>query len=208
MNPGEIETALRTAFIQCEQAFSPLSDRQKEILLKVVIEQLIEPQDGDDNPLDDLTSEQRQLLLQFIKEQERQNSDWKIVLLNDWLNNRNSGSVQFIRKEYGFIWLSRIQPIHIETYQQQSDRETLNLNDRIEVCNALWEWVQQEDPSSYEWFPCTVIGISEVVGGESPYTSCTVLFENGLQLEIQGIYEWNRQNWRFPESYSDSSRNE
>jgi hypothetical protein len=199
MNPAEIETALRTAFIQCEQAYSPLSDRQKEILLKVVIEQLIEPQDGDDNPLDDLTSQQRQLLLQFIKEQERLDSDWKIALLNDWLNNRNSGSVQFIRKEYGFIWLSRIQPIHIEAYQQQGDRE-LNLGLRIEVCNALWEWVQKEDPTSYEWFPCTVINILEVVGGELPYTSCIVRFENGLELEIQGIYEWNRQYWRFPKN--------
>jgi hypothetical protein len=197
MNPAEIETALRAAFIQCEQSFYPLSDRQKEILLKVVIEQLIKPQDGENNPLDDLTSEQRQLLFQFIREQERQDSDWKIALLNDWLNNQNSGSVQF--KEYGFIWLSRIEPIHLEAYQQQGDRD-LNLDDRIEVCNALWEWIQQEDPSSYEWFPCKVMGISQVVGDELSYTSCIVRFGNGLELEIQGIYEWNRQNWRFPEN--------
>lgn len=197
MNQAEIEAALKAAFIQCEQAFSPLTDRQKEILLKIVIEQLIAPSNTDDNPLDELTSEQRQKLLAFIKDREQENLDWKIILLNDWLNNQDSGAVQFIRNEYGFGWLNRVQTIHLAKYQQYSD-EILKVGDRIEVANLLWEWVQLEDPSSCEWFPCSVINLSEVSDRESNYTNCIVRFENGLEFEIQGIYEWNRQNWRFP----------
>jgi hypothetical protein len=197
MNQAEIEAALKAAFGQCEQAFLPLTDRQKEILLNVVVEALTTQPSIEDNPLDELTLEHRQVLLAFIEDQQRQNLDWKITLLNDWLNNRESGTVQFIRNNYGFAWLSRVQPIHLAKYQQQLTNETLKIGDRIEVSNRLWEWVQQDDDSSYEWFACEVIGISEFADGESIYTSCLIRFENGLEFEIQGFYEWNRQNWRF-----------
>ncbi|NJK50554.1 hypothetical protein HC931_22700 [Candidatus Gracilibacteria bacterium] len=200
MNQAEIEEALKAAFGQCEQAFLPLTDRQKEILLKVVIEKLTTQPSIENNPLDELTLEHRQVLLAFIENQERQSLDWKITLLNDWLNNRESGAVQFIRNNYGFGWLSRVQPIHLAKYQQQLTNEKLKIGDRIEVSNRLWEWVQQDDDSSYEWFSCEVIGVSEVVDGESSYTSCVIRFENGLEFEIQGFYEWNRQSWRFLET--------
>ncbi|MCU0536963.1 MAG: hypothetical protein MUD14_24000 [Hydrococcus sp. Prado102] len=199
MNQAEIEAALKAAFGQCEQAFLPLTDRQKEILLNVVIEKLTTQPSIEDNPLDELTLEHRQVLLAFIEDQERQNLNWKITLLNDWLNNQESGKVQFIRNNYGFGWLSRVQPIHLAKYQQQLTNETLKIGDRIEVCNRLWEWVQQDDDSSYEWFSCEVIGFSEFADGESSYTSCLIRFENGLEFEIQGFYEWNRQSWRILE---------
>jgi hypothetical protein len=197
MNQAEIEAALKAAFLQCEQDSSPLTDRQKEILLKTVIEQLINPANLDDNPLEELTSEQRQKLLVFIKDREQENANWKIALLNDWLNDRDSGAVQFIRNEYGFGWLNRVQPIHLTKYQQFTD-EKVKVGDLIEVANLLWEWVQLEDSSSYEWFSCLVINLFETRDRELSYTNCIVRFENGLELEIQGIYEWNRQYWRFP----------
>jgi hypothetical protein len=53
------------------------------------------------------TAEQRQDLLEFVKEQEKQEYPWKIKLLNDWLHDRNSGTVQFIRDSYGPQWLNR-----------------------------------------------------------------------------------------------------
>lgn len=200
MNQAEIEAILKTAFVRCEQALSPLSEKQKEILLKVAIEQLTSVPNLEDNPLDELTPEQRQTLLAFIQDCERQSLDWKICLLNDWLNNRDSGAVQFIRDSYGFRWLSRVQPVHLAQYKQELIDAKLKIGDRIEVCNALWEWVQDEDPSNYEWFPCQVINLCEVVDSDSSYTSCLIRFENGLEFEIQGIYKWNRNNWRFCES--------
>ncbi|BDI19545.1 hypothetical protein ANSO36C_53470 [Nostoc cf. commune SO-36] len=30
-------------------------------------------------------------------------------------------------------------------------------------------------------------------------TNCVVRFFNGAEYEIQGIYEWNRYNWRWPQ---------
>jgi hypothetical protein len=200
MNQVEIESILKSAFVQCEQALSPLTDKQKEILLKVAIAQLISQSNIEDNPLDELTPEQRQTLLEFIQDCERQNLDWKISLLNDWLNNCDSGAVQFIRDSYGFKWLSSVQPVHLAQYKHQLIDAKLKIGDRIEVCNALWEWVQDEDPSNYEWFSCQVIDLCEVVDSESSYTSCIIRFDNDLEFEIQGIYKWNRNHWRFPES--------
>jgi hypothetical protein len=202
MNQAEIEAALQAAFLECEQAFTPLTDKQKEILLKVALEKLFVQPNSEENPLAELTPEQSQILLAFIQEQERQNLDWKITLLNDWLNNRNSGSVQFIRDDYGFGWLSRVQLGDLTAYKQQIGNETLQVGDRIEVCNTLWEWVQSEDPASYEWVSCQAIDIYDLSDGDSSYTNCIVRFENNLELEIQGIYEWNRQFWRFPNSKS------
>ncbi|HEY9646662.1 MAG TPA: hypothetical protein V6C88_09845, partial [Chroococcidiopsis sp.] len=31
----------------------------------------------------------------------------------------------------------------------------------------------------------------------SPSGRCTVRFDNGMEYEIQGVYEWNRYNWRW-----------
>ncbi|MCY7392325.1 MAG: hypothetical protein LH647_12830, partial [Leptolyngbyaceae cyanobacterium CAN_BIN12] len=63
-----------------------------------------------------------------------------------------------------------------------------------------WEWVQDEGPCSREWFLCTVIGILEGEAssdGQNRHASCIVRFDSGTEYEIQGIYEWNRPNWRW-----------
>jgi hypothetical protein len=208
MTPAEIEAAMLAAFNQCEQALCPLTEKQKQILLQVVVEELSLNQVGNEatsndadtnNPLDELTPEQRQTLLQFIKEQERQHRSWKIILLNDWLHDRNSGAVQFIRDRYGSQWLNRIKPIHIAAYFEQETDETLKIKvgSRIEVSNRLWEWVQESDPDSQEWFSCTVIGVYQAYGSDRSHTNCIIRFQNGTEYEIQGIYEWNRYNWRW-----------
>lgn len=199
MNQAEIETVLKTAFKECEKAFCPLSDRQKEIILKTLLEPFSRLCDPQENPLDQLTSEQRQALLSFIQAQQEQNLSWKITLLNDWLNNLDSGEVQFIRDEYGFVWLNQVQPIHVDKFFKQEKLKQLEIGDRIEVCNGLWEWVQQDSPCPPEWFSCVVIGLSEVVDGDLSYTSCIIHFEAGAEFEIQGVYEWNQSYWRFPE---------
>lgn len=218
MTPAEIEAAMLAAFNQCDAAFCPLTERQKQILLQVVAQEFSVNPLGDQatgdrsgatiNPLDELAAEERQALLQFVKEQERQNRSWKITLLNDWLHNRDSGAIQFIRDRYGFQWLNRIKPIHLAEYFEQETDGTLKLKvgDRIEVSNGLWEWVQETGPYSQEWFPCTVIGLYETTQGEREasreatrsYSNCIIRFESGIVYEIQGIYEWNRYKWRWP----------
>lgn len=210
MTPGEIEAALQTAFNRCDVASCPLTDRQKQILLQVVEEltrkQLELPNTiaaGSDNanPLDELAPEQRQIFLQFVKEQEQQNRPWKIQLLNDWLQERNSGSVQFIRDRYGPVWLNRIEPVHFAKYAELEGEEALKLKvgDRIEVSNGLWEWVQETGPCSREWFLCTVIRVDDAGEADSTSTNCIIRFSNGAEYEIQGMYQWNRYNWRWPE---------
>jgi hypothetical protein len=199
MKPDEIEAVLQTAFNRCEIANCPLTDMQKQILLQVV-EQIqgnshleVSPET---NPLDELTPQELQAFLRYIKAQEEQNLSWKAQLLNDWLRENDSGEVQFIRDRYGLQWLNRIQPYH---FNQYSSENTLNLKvgDRIEVCNALWEWVQDDGPCPREWFPCIVIQINEVQNGNKSCANCIVRFNNGAEYEIQGIYEWNRYNWRW-----------
>lgn len=211
MTPDEIEAALKVAFTECEAALSPLTDQQKQILLQVVAESLtrelpLASQNGDEerntgNPLDELTPQQRQDLLQFVKEQEKQEYPWKIKLLNDWLHERNSGTVQFIRDSYGPQWLNRVKPVHLAQYfEAETALEGLKLKigDRIEVSNGLWEWVQEDGPCSREWFPCTVVKISQSTDSNNSYYSCVIRFDNGSEYEIQGIYQWNRYNWRWP----------
>jgi hypothetical protein len=152
------------------------------------------------NPLDELTPEQRQALLQFVKEQEKQERPWKIKLLNDWLHDRNSGTVQFIRDSYGPQWLNRIKPMHLAQYfeaETSSDSLRLKVGDRIEVSNGLWEWVQEDGPCSREWFPCTVVQLSPRTDTDNSYYSCVIRFDNGSEYEIQGIYQWNRYHWRW-----------
>ena len=210
MTPAEIEAALEAAFNRCDAASCPLMDRQKQILLQVVEELTRLPLGlpdtiaaGSDtaNPLDELAPDERQIFLQFVKAQEQQNRPWKIQLLNDWLQERDSGQVQFIRDRYGVQWLNRIKPVHFAKYAEIDGEEALKLKvgDRIEVSNGLWEWVQETGPCSREWFLCTVIRVNQTGDGAGGWTSCIIRFNNGDEYEIQGMYEWNRYSWRWPQ---------
>ncbi len=188
MTPADLEAALQAAFSRCDISFCPLSEEQKLIMLQVA-EELSGQKASTDNPLDELSPEQRQSFWQYIQVQEQQNRSWKAQLLNDWLQERDSGEMQFIRDAYGFAWLNRIRPVHIAKYAQEVLK--LKIGDRIEVSNALWEWVQENGPCSREWFLCTVIAVDD--------TSCLIRFSNGAEYQIQGVYSWNRYNWRWGE---------
>lgn len=199
MTPDEIELALQAAFEQCDRAAASLTRDQKQMLRQALGlgEQA--------NPLAQLTAAERQALLQFIRDEGEQNRVWKMTLLNDWLQGNQSGKVQFIRDRLGMQWLEQIKPVHLADYADLEDGETLKLNvgDRIEVCNGLWEWVQETGPCSREWFPCIVIGIqneAELSEEVRRHASCVVRFNSGAEYEIQGIYEWNRPNWRWVNS--------
>ncbi|MBF2025407.1 MAG: hypothetical protein IGS48_01395 [Oscillatoriales cyanobacterium C42_A2020_001] len=202
MTPDEIEAALQAAFNQCDQADATLSSQQKEILLKA-FGLSKEPQP---NPLNALTLDERRSLLEFIRNQEQQKLSWKMTLLNDWLQGQSSGPVQFIRDRLGIQWLEQVRLSHLAEYDYLSEGEMLLLKvgDRIEVTNGLWEWVQESGPCSREWFPCTVIALHEASNDEADglrcHASCIVRFDSGVEYEIQGIYEWNRPNWRWLES--------
>ncbi|XWK91135.1 MAG: hypothetical protein U7127_14120 [Phormidium sp.] len=199
MSQAEIEAALKAAFDQCNAANCPLTEVQKQILLQVA--QRFASTSGETansegkNPLDELTAQERLALLEFVKEQESLNQPWKIQLLNDWLNNTDSGSVQFIRDRYGLQWLNSVQPSHLAEYFERLEAELkLRVGDRIEVSNGLWEWIQEDGPCSQMWVPCTVTSVEE----REDYSSCIIRFDNGTEYEIQGIYDWNRYNWRWP----------
>ncbi|XGV98948.1 MAG: hypothetical protein ACAF41_08390 [Leptolyngbya sp. BL-A-14] len=235
MTPSEIEAALNAAFSLCEAALQPLSDRQKQILLQAIkaavqFEMDTKQQEGDrglladncspertlGNPLEELTVEERQAFLSFVTLQERQNQQWKATLLNDWLNGSSSGAVQFIRERYGIQWVEQITPAHLARYirLENDEHRPLQVGDRIEVTNGLWEWVQEAGPCSREWFPCTVVSILQTAtADEGDLTqrettteasakneiSCIIRFEDGTEYEIQGMYDWNRPNWRWLE---------
>lgn len=197
MTPAEIEKALQAAFSQCTANFCSLSEQQKEILRQFLVNELILDKGVDQtvNPLDELTSEERELLLEFVQEQEKVDRSWKVQLLNDWLNDRPSGNVQFLRDRYGIGWLDRVQAGHLAQYSD-SDLVKLKIGDRIEVSNSLWEWVQENGPCTQEWFPCTIVGVRES-SSDRPYISCTIRFDTGIEYEIQGMYQWNRYYWRW-----------
>ncbi|MGJ3246166.1 MAG: hypothetical protein ACFE0I_08835 [Elainellaceae cyanobacterium] len=217
MTPVDIEVALRTAFNQCESLGYPLNSTQKQTITDAIIGLVRDRPDSASvasnnelnmgantvNPLDELSPDQRRALLQYIQYQNQKDLSWKTQLLNDWLGGRESGSVQFIRDSYGPQWLERVQPYHIEQYSDEASF-MLSVGDRIEVSNSLWEWVQEVGPCSQEWIPCQVVSIKQQsddtkLGSQaySCYTSCTIRFDSGLEYEIQGIYEWNRYNWRW-----------
>lgn len=209
MTPAEIKAVLQAAFNNCDLANCSLSDQQKRILLQVVEELAVRQLQLDTNslelntanPLDELSSDQRSRLLEFVKEQEQQNRPWKIQLLNDWLEERDSGQVQFIRDRYGMQWLNSIKPIHIAEYADDGEEALkLKVGDRIEVSNSLWEWVQETGPCSREWITCTVISVNEIGEGNYAVTKCIIRFNNGAEYEIQGVYQWNRYNWRWPQA--------
>lgn len=206
MTPAEIEAVLQLAFNKCNTADCPLTAQQKAILLEVLKQTLPhqlevwESASASDlvNPLDELSGSERQKFFEFVKQHEQENCDWKIQLMNDWLQERNSGRVQFIRDRYGIQWLNRLKPIHFAKYATEAE-ETLKLKvgSHIEVSNGLWEWVQETGPCSREWFTCTVLQIKETWDGDAATTSCIIRFDNGAEYEIQGVYTWNRYNWRW-----------
>ncbi|MDZ7963344.1 MAG: hypothetical protein RMY34_36775 [Aulosira sp. DedQUE10] len=200
MTPDEIEAALQAAFKSCDVASCPLTNTQKEILLQVV-----EKIQGNSNcgvleianPLDELTSEELAAFLQFVKTQEAEDKIWKVQLLNDWLHENDSGEVQFVREHYGVQWLNRVQSYHFDKYAYFEDALKLRVGDRIEISNALWEWVQDDGPCKREWFSCVVLQVDEINNGDDSISNCVVRFYNGAEYEIPGIYEWNRYNWRW-----------
>ncbi|MBE9191273.1 hypothetical protein IQ230_13100 [Gloeocapsopsis crepidinum LEGE 06123] len=200
MNPAEIEATLQAAFNNCEAAGCALTEQQKEILIQAIAHQQSSLEDinrASTNPLAELTIEERRSFWEYIKEQQQQERDWKIQLLNDWLMSRDSGKVQFIRDRYGLQWLNRIKPVHIAEYADETeDALRLKVGDRIEVSNGLWEWVQETGPCQREWYSCTVLQIKEAYDGNNT-TSCIVRLSNGAEYEIQGVYSWNRYNWRW-----------
>lgn len=205
MNPAEIEATLQAAFQNCEAAGCALTEQQKVILVAAIASQQFAEFGGEDpstNPLTELTLEERRRFWEYIKQQQQENRDWKIQLLNDWLLGRDSGQVQFIRDRYGLSWVNRIKPIHLAEYADIEAEEALRLSvgDRIEVSNGLWEWVQETGPCSREWYSCTVLQIKETWDGSSITTSCIVRFTDGAEYEIQGMYSWNRYNWRWSQA--------
>lgn len=209
MKKADIETALRRAFSECEHYFVPLTCRQKEILLQLVIAELLDSQNvsqaADENPLDDLTPSEQKVLLDYIRSTERTGQPWKIKLFNDWLHGQDSGEVQFIRETYGMQWLHQVQSVHVAQSSeklQQEDTLRLKVGDRVEVSNGLWEWVSRNDVCPEEWFPCTVVRLSQQPDSSEmlqnrPPTTCTIRFDNGAEFEIQGVYQWNRYKWRW-----------
>ncbi|NET01568.1 MAG: hypothetical protein F6K61_13525 [Sphaerospermopsis sp. SIO1G1] len=203
MNSDEIEATLITAFNSCDVAGYPLTDTQKQIMLQVVkqIQSSSNSRVSDTaNPLDELTPEELEEFLQFVKIQEEQNRTWKVQLLNDWLLEQDSGKVQFIRENYGLQWLSRLESYHFDKYSYFEEALKLKVGDRIEVSNILWEWIPENDQEQREWFPCMVIQIYEPNHEDDDFTNCLIRFFNGTEYEIQGMYEWNRYNWRWPQS--------
>lgn len=214
MNPGEFDTALQAAFERCNTAGCPLTETQRQILLQVVAEIILrqaklpgagnsQPNSAlsDDNPLDELTTEQRQAFLQFVRQHELQDLSWKTQLLNDWLHDRHSGTMQFLREQYGPLWLNRVKSVHFNNYGGIEAEEPLRIKvgDRIEVSNGLWEWVQETGPCSREWISCTVVSVNETDDSSGAATSCIIRFNSGAEYELQGIYSWNRFNWRWAE---------
>lgn len=144
MTPDEIEASMLAAFNDCDAASCPLTDTQKQILLQVVEQiQGNSTSKASDiaNPLDELTPEELEAFLQFVKDEEQRNRTWKVQLLNDWLLENDSGTVQFIRERYGLQWLNRVESCHFDKYSYFEDALKLRVGDRIEVSNALWEWV-------------------------------------------------------------------
>lgn len=106
--------------------------------------------------------------------------------------------MQFIRDSYGPQWLNRIKPNHFIKYADEGEEALkLKVGDRIEVSNSLWEWVQETGPCCREWFFCTVIRVDETGAETNASTSCIIRFSNGAEYEVQGMYAWNRYNWRW-----------
>jgi hypothetical protein len=195
-----LEQALEAAFRQCGTAGMALNDVQRQILQQVtqtvLLKALSNPDaiDSEENPLEALTADQRETLLCFIEQCDRTAQDWKTVLFNDWLQGQDSGQVQFLRDRYGLDWINRVQPQDIAAYIE-TDEPELRVGDRLEVSSRLWEWIPEDLGEEPEWLPCTLVHLTQP---EDPETTLngTVQFENGVELEIQGLNDWNKSNWR------------
>jgi hypothetical protein len=196
-----LEQALEAAFRQCATAGMALNDVQRQILQQVtqtvLLKALTSPDAVDplENPLDTLTEDQRQTLLDFVTECDRNTQDWKTVLFNDWLQERDSGPVQFLRDRYGFDWINRVQRQNIAAYTE-GDEPELRIGDRIEVSSRLWEWIPEDLGEESEWIVCTLVNLTAPDSTEATSITGTVQFENDLVLEIQGLNDWNKGNWR------------
>jgi hypothetical protein len=195
-----LEQALEAAFRQCGTAGMALNDVQRQILQQVtqtvLLKALSNPDtiDSEENPLEALTADQREILLSFIEQCDRTAQDWKTVLFNDWLQGQDSGQVQFLRDRYGLDWINRVQPQDIAAYIE-TDEQELRIGDRLEVSSRLWEWIPEDLGEEPEWLPCTLVHLTQPEGPETTLNG-TVQFENGVELEIQGLNDWNKSNWR------------
>jgi hypothetical protein len=199
-----VQNALQAAFHQCEAVGSPLNDVQRQIIQQVaqtmILKVIANPaQSFKSNPLEDLPIEQRQALLDYVAECNRNAQDWKTILFNDWIQGRHSGAVQFLRDRYGLDWVNQIQPHHLADYLD-TPLTQLNLGDRIEVSSRLWEWIPDQTNEEPEWVICTLIHLQENQDTEIPHLDGTVQFENGMELNITGLNEWNQNNWRLPQT--------
>jgi multidrug efflux pump subunit AcrA (membrane-fusion protein) len=196
-----LEQALEAAFRQCGTAGMALNDVQRQILQQVtqtvLIKALTNPDaiEPGENPLDALTEDQRQTVLDFIAECDRTTQDWKTVLFNDWLQGRDSGPVQFLRDRYGFDWINRVQRQNIAAYIED-DEQALRVGDRLEVSSRLWEWIPEDLGEEPEWLPCVLVNLTPPNDLETTLNG-TVQFENGVEIEIQGLNDWNKSNWRY-----------
>jgi hypothetical protein len=195
--------ALEAAFRQCGSAGMALSDAQRQILQQVtqtvLLNALTNPDaaDPDENPLEALTEDQRQTVLSYIAECDRTAQNWKTLLFNDWLQGQDSGPVQFLRDRYGFDWINRVQHQHISAYLD-CDERALTIGDRLEVSSRLWEWIPEDLGEEPAWLLCTLVSLMQPDhSGHDAALNGTVQFENGLTLEIQGLDDWNRNNWRY-----------
>jgi hypothetical protein len=193
--------ALEAAFRQCGTAGMALNDVQRQILQQVtqtvLIKALMNPDaiDPDENPLDALMEDQRQTLIDFVTECDRNTQDWKTVLFNDWLQERDSGPVQFLRDRYGFDWINRVRRQDIDAYAE-AEEQALKIGDRLEVSSRLWEWIPEDLGEEPEWIVCTLVNLTQLDSMETNSIAGTVQFENDLVLEIQGLNDWNKGNWR------------
>jgi hypothetical protein len=196
-----LEQALEAAFRQCATAGMALNDVQRQILQQVtqtvLIKALTNPDavDLDENPLDALTEDQRQTLLDFVAECDHSDQDWKTLLFNDWLQGQDSGPVQFLRDRYGFDWINRVQRQNIKAYGE-AEEQVLKIGDRLEVSSRLWEWIPEDLGEEPEWIICTLIDLIQPDSTEATPITGIVQFENDLVLEIEGLNDWNRGNWR------------
>lgn len=202
VNPIKIalEQALEAAFRQCGTAGMALNDVQRQILQQVtqtvLLKALTNPDaiDSEENPLEALTADQRETLLSFIEQCDHTTQDWKTVLFNDWLQGQDSGQVQFLRDRYGFDWINRVQRQDIAVYIETDELE-LRIGDRLEVSSRLWEWIPEDLGEEPEWLLCTLVHLTQPEGPKTTLNG-TVQFENGVELEIQGLNDWNKSNWR------------
>jgi hypothetical protein len=99
-----------------------------------------------------------------------------------------------LRDRYGLDWINRVQPQDIAAYIE-TDEPELRIGDRLEVSSRLWEWIPENLGEEPEWLPCTLVQLTQPKDPETTLNG-TVQFENGVELEIQGLNDWNKSNWR------------